>query len=176
MYKFSIAVVALCLLVACSDDDDNNNGNARQDTVAPVIEALADLSLDADTSSDAIAINAQDNSTDDQDLVVTAVADDENIIAGDGLLLSLTNGTRTLVITPQSDTIGETTVTISVSDAAGNLAMEDFKVTINPRELAAENLVDEIVQLDADADPVFINQVSITDEVDPDIGFDALVD
>lgn len=175
MYRLTITAAAIFFVVACSDND-NNRGGAQQDTLAPVIEKLMDISLNADTDSDAIAIQVQDETTNTQNLSVSTSSTDENIVSSEGLSLSLSGNNRTLIITPQPDTIGQTTITISTSDLAGNTASESFLVTITPREILSEDLIQEIVLLDADADPLFINQVLIVGEVDPDLGFDALVE
>ncbi len=175
MYKATIALATALLVAACSDDN-GDNGGARPDTRAPTIATLSDITLAADTPSDVIGIVVQDDTTAADQLRVTLTSSDQSVVADAGLALAQNGAARSLVITPVADMLGETLISLSVSDAAGNTAGAEFTVTLITREVAASTLVDDIAQRAADDEPVFINQVSVTGDVDELTGFDALVD
>lgn len=77
------------------------------------------------------AISLTDVDTALGSLTVTASSSDQSIVPNGGLVLTGTNGSRTLAITPQSNAAGTTTITLSVND--GTISANDtFVLTVIP--------------------------------------------
>lgn len=169
MKKLLIVAGSLAILSACGGSDYDA---PRADTSAPTIESLADVNLEADQSSDAISISVEDNRTATASIALTVSSSNSALVSDQGLVL--TDGD--LVVTPESDSVGEATITVNASDAVGNSSSTSFTIIVAARELSDTGLVNEIVLLDEDSEPVFVNQLSISELADSDTGFDALLD
>jgi hypothetical protein len=170
MKKLTLATAfSACLLAACG-------GGSGVDKTPPSINSLSDITLEADTSSNAIAISANDNKSSSDNLLIGASSSNTELVSDLNLQLSGTGNNTQLVITPSADTIGTSTITVEATDEAGNMATTDFVVSVTMREEDSTNLVNRISQLDGDDEPEFINQVTLSGEVDDTDGFDLIVD
>jgi hypothetical protein len=98
---------------------------------APTISAVAAQSTEEDTATDSIAFTVGDAETAAGSLVVTAASSDQSVVASGGIALGGTGTSRTLVLTPDSNAHGTTTITLMVSD--GELTVDtSFVLTVNP--------------------------------------------
>ncbi len=167
----ALTIAALAIIIsACSNNNDDDG--VEPDLEPPTVEALNDLSIDADTPSGNISISAMDDVTPSGELTIDVRSSNQAVVADARLSLNQ----NVLVITPVSDTVGSTVITVSVTDASGNVATQNFHLEVAVRELSAVSFVESIAQIDEDAEPVFINQVIVLDGVDEELGFDALLD
>lgn len=172
--KKKIAILSISLILsACFDGSDSNQMDV--DTRAPDISALAEITIVADTDSDPIIFTVEDNISGPGDITLILSSSDPEVISDSGLAISSNGNQRMLLISPVSDRIGTSTIAISATDSSGNLANTSFIVSVIPREVSEQELIDEIIQLEEDDDPVFLNQVSIGDKIDNETGFDALI-
>jgi len=85
---------------------------------APTITAIGNRTTPEDTATPAIAFTVADAETAAASLVVTASSSNPAVVANTPAALALggTGGSRTLVVTPQPDASGTTTITVTVSD------------------------------------------------------------
>lgn len=171
--KALLVMSSVGMLAACGG---GGYSSPSPDTTAPTISSVADVSVSADQNSDAIDISVQDDRTAAATIAVTVTSSNTDLIASEGLALSVNGGTRSLVVTPTSDSVGNTMITVDASDAAGNTSTTSFMITVDQRELSESAILDQITQLDEDAEPLFVNQLSISELVDSETGFDELVD
>jgi PBP1b-binding outer membrane lipoprotein LpoB len=167
----SIASALILSLAGCS----SSGGGSSNDDTPPELGTIDNISIEADTNSGSIAIDASDNKTDTDELQVDAYSSNQQVIADDGLIITSSGNSINLVVSPVSDTIGTSTITVAVEDKAGNVASTTFSVTVNTRQEDGFALVQRITQLDANDAPEFLNQVAINGIIDDATGFDALV-
>lgn len=171
--KALLVMSSVGMLAACGGGGYSSLG---PDTTAPTISSVADVSISADQNSDVINISVQDDRTAAATIAVTVTSSNTDLIANENLALSVSGGTRSLVVSPASDSVGDTMITVDASDAAGNTSTTIFMITVDQRELSESAILDQIAQLDEDSEPLFVNQLSISDLVDSETGFDDLVD
>lgn len=85
-----------------------------------------------DEESADITISISDQETSAENLSVSAVSSDTDMIAPEGItIVNNGDGTCTINVNPISDAVGSATITITVSDG-GLAASKDFTITINP--------------------------------------------
>jgi hypothetical protein len=161
---------SISFLTACG------GGSNGVDNTAPTIDPISDINLEADTISNGIVINARDNRSTSENLLIGASSSNTQVVSDSNLQLSGTGNTTQLIITPNADTTGTSTITVEATDEAGNTSTSTFVINVTTREEDQFNLVDRITQLTPDDDPEFINQVSLVGEIDEVSGFDAIVD
>lgn len=165
-----IAVATPLILSGCNDDDNRPSA----DTTSPMIDAIANIEIAADTTSDAVNFTITDNRDSANQLMITASSSSQVVVADESIQLTSDGNQYSITLTPESDTVGEASITVIAVDSAGNSSSEIFSVTVVPRQLSENALVQTIVNLGEDAEPVFINQVTISGEVG-EAGFDSLV-
>ena len=78
-----------------------------------------------------VNFNVSDIETAPGALTVTASAANKNLIPDTGLVISGSDGNRTLRITPTLNQVGATTITLMVTDGDGGSATTTFPLTIN---------------------------------------------
>jgi len=170
--NFYFLVFVLFATSACFDSDNHNNEDV--DLTPPVFGHLDDVTIVADTQGHMLAFTVEDDGP--VPIQVSAVSTNSAIISDDGFEISGSSSERTLSITPVADTTGTAEIVLSATDSAGNLATEWIVVSVILWEVNARELIDEIVSLDMDAEPLFINQLVVIDDLDQETGFDELVD
>ncbi|MEK6478236.1 tandem-95 repeat protein [Catalinimonas sp. 4WD22] len=109
----------------------------------PVIEPVANFTLLAGESSEALAINISDLETEAADLTVTATSSDNAIIPNDQITLGGSGANRTLSLTANDETRGEVVITVTVSDGEAQ-AQQQFTVSVVPYliNLAVQDVLD----------------------------------
>lgn len=96
----------------------------------PTISGVADQSTDEDTATASIPFTVGDAETAVGSLTVTAASSDQALVSSGGIALGGSEASRTVVLTPEPDASGSTTVTLTVSD--GELsASTSFLLTVN---------------------------------------------
>ena len=112
------------------------NGNT-----SPTITSIADQIVPKNESTDDVAFTIGDAQTTTTDLILTAVSSDQAIISDINILLSGTTATRAITVQSLFGKIGETTITLTVSD--GSMQTEtSFLLTItdNASPVASANV------------------------------------
>jgi hypothetical protein len=172
MKKFTLAsvVTSTLLLTACG------GGSSGGDSTPPIIDSISNVTIEADTTSNTIAVNATDNRSTTDNLLIGASSSNTQVVADANLQLSGSGNNTQLVITPVPDIVGTSTITVEATDEAGNTATEEFIVDVVTRQEDRFTLVNRISQLNDEDNPEFINQVSLIGEIDDTTGFDEIVD
>ena len=107
-------------------------------------------------------------------LTVTGTSSNEALLATSSLAFGGAGTNRTLIVSPVVDRIGSSTVTLTVSDAAGLTGMTSFRVTVNPVRLSFAGFVRDVFADAPDALPRRINAVAF-DQDAADDRFDDLL-
>ena len=94
----------------------------------PIIEAMADTSVDEDQSL-AIAINATDVDNDYLSITATSDTTSWDVFAVDTYVFS--DG-DSLMMVPANDWNGSTQITVSVDDGSANTVETSFELTVHP--------------------------------------------
>lgn len=130
------ALAATALAVAACGGDGSRAGDVPAPNAPPALSAIADQTINQDTSTPAISFGVTDDRTAAADLTVTASSSDTNLVPADGIVLVGGGATRTVTITPTEAAVGSATVTLTVTDAAGLSATRTFRVTVNAVRVA----------------------------------------
>ena len=113
----------------------NTVANWRQaaaPNTAPTISAIASRTVNEDTATSAIAFTVGDSQTSASNLVVTASSSNTAVVANTAAALTLggSGASRTLVVVPQPNASGTSTITVTVSDGLLS-ASTSFVLTVN---------------------------------------------
>ncbi|AKC82000.1 hypothetical protein IMCC26134_02990 [Verrucomicrobia bacterium IMCC26134] len=131
------------LVLAGVDDTANNSGGARYARAAatlsvplsgntpPTISDITNRTLDEDTSTGVIAFTIGDVQTAAVNLIVTATSSNPVKIPLAGLTLGGSDANRTIQVTPSANQVGQSAITVTVTDASGLSSSDNFIVTIN---------------------------------------------
>ena len=122
------------------------------DNDPPTVSAIADQTIDEDTSTGAIGFTIGDPDTPLGSLVVSATSSNQAVIADGALLLAGSGANRTITATPVPDANGSATITVTVSDGGATDAMTTFDVTVNPVNdpPTVSAIADQTINEDAD--------------------------
>ena len=82
---------------------------------APTLDGVADATLE-ETTTLTLTLTVGDDATPAANLVVTATSSNAALLPASGVVLAGAGGTRTLTLTPLAEQIGQTTLTVTVSD------------------------------------------------------------
>ena len=97
----------------------------------PTISAIADQTIDENTSTTPLSFTVNDAESAPADLVVQAASSDQNIVPDSGISVGGSGRNRSITVTPASGQSGAVSITVSVSD--GTAATETtFQLTVNP--------------------------------------------
>jgi hypothetical protein len=96
---------------------------------APTIAPVANVTLAEDTASTPITITLVDPDTAASNLTLTATSSNTAVVAANGIAITGTGATRTLVITPVANATGTSTITLTVSDGTST-STRTFTVTV----------------------------------------------
>jgi len=117
-------------------NDGTDNSNIAEAVIsvspvndAPTISAIANQSVDEDGTTGAIGFTVGDVETTAGELILTASSSDQTLVADDGIMLSGSGDSCTLVITPVGNASGVATITVTVSDG-DRTASDSFDLTV----------------------------------------------
>ncbi|MCX6840646.1 MAG: choice-of-anchor D domain-containing protein, partial [Verrucomicrobia bacterium] len=97
----------------------------------PTISDIADLTIDEDISTGAIAFTIGDVETAAASLTVTRSSSNTTLVPTANIVLGGSGASRTVTVTPAAHQFGSATITVSVSD--GTASVDDtFLLTVNP--------------------------------------------
>jgi len=126
----TILTVSALLLSGCSDDDNSLRLPPMDN--APSISVIGDQSVTANMSSGQIDINVNDDVTSAGDLSVTASSDNPALVMDAGIVLEGSGQQRTLQLIPEAGQTGTAIISVTVTDALGQAALEAFTLTVTP--------------------------------------------
>ncbi len=95
------------------------------------ISAIPDQIIGLNESTGPLPFTVNDTTTPAEDLVVTVSADDDSVFPLSGILLQGGGVNRTVTVTPALDQSGTTTITLTVSNSAGQTQSTSFEVRVN---------------------------------------------
>jgi hypothetical protein len=122
----------------------------------PSISNIFSQSIEVNEDLGPISFTIGDLETASNQLVVTAVSDDQSLVSNDNIILEGSGTSRSITLTPETDQTGSTTITITVSDGT-NQTTEDFLLTINPPENNPPTITDisnQTIDQDTKLNPV----------------------
>lgn len=99
----------------------------------PTITAIADVVINKNTNTGAIAFTVGDATTPVGSLTVTASSSNTTLVPNANIVLGGTGASRTVTVTPVTNQIGTATITITVNDGSvsTNITTETFILTVN---------------------------------------------
>ncbi|WP_425616914.1 beta strand repeat-containing protein [Anatilimnocola sp. NA78] len=97
---------------------------------APTVVVAPTATTNEDTAVD-VPVTVADIDTAVASLIVSATSSNTDLIPNTGILVSGTDGNRTVSITPAANASGTSTITVSVSDGT-TTTTQTFVVTVNP--------------------------------------------
>jgi hypothetical protein len=98
------------------------------DTTAPTVSELLDQTIDEDTETDLVRFLVSDNLTAAAALTVSSKSSNASLVGG---IVAGGSGTaRNVVVKPASGQSGSGTITVSVTDLAGNATDRSFVLTV----------------------------------------------
>lgn len=104
---------------------------AAVSNTAPTISAVAAQATNEDTATGSIAFTVSDAETAAGSLTVIAASSDQAVVSSGGIALGGSGANRSVVLTPEPEASGSTTITLTVSD--GELSENtSFVLTVNP--------------------------------------------
>lgn len=107
---------------------------------APTISAIADQLVQQGASTAALNFTIGDNETDPSALLLSAASTNETLIPNGNITLGGSGAARTVQAAPFGSQTGTTTITVTVTDALGLIASEDFVVTVNAKPVLNSNV------------------------------------
>ena len=100
----------------------------------PTISTISDQETAEDTATGSISFTVGDIETAAADLTISGSSSTTSLVADENIVFSGSEGDRTLVITPESNQFGSTTITITVEDEDGGSSSETFLLAVTPGE------------------------------------------
>ena len=111
----------------------SSNNNLPPVNVAPTIAAIADQAIEANVQSMPIDFTVSDDQP-IANLTIAVTSSDSDVVPDDGITVGGSGGSRSLIITPVIDTVGDTLITVMVTDSAGLSASTAFMLSVNPQQ------------------------------------------
>lgn len=118
----------------------------------PTISDIPDQTFNEGDSIPDIAFTVGDAETDPNDLTVTFEVDNEDLFPSGSIVLGGSGESRTISLTPAAGQTGSATITVRVTDADGNFAVDTFLVTINPAVVGTPPTISDIPDQTIDED------------------------
>ena len=98
---------------------------------APVISAIADQTINEDSSTGALAFTISDVDNPVDNLTVSGTSGNANLVPNSGILIGLSGRSRTVTVTPLANQNGSAVISLTVSDGIAT-ATEEFVVNVTP--------------------------------------------
>ncbi len=167
-------LVATTLVVAACSSSDSRPPTPAANT-APVVAAIADQSVNQDTTVGPITFAISDAETAADQLAVVATASDGTIFSPEGIVLGGTGGSRTLTLTPLEQRTGTATIGVFVSDAGGVSSTRFFTVAVNARSASFRDATIDTYAKAESAEPTPVNGFTFAQDAEDSAAFADLV-
>ena len=119
----------------------------------PIISNFYDQTIELNTTLGPLSFTIADAESSPDSLVISASSDNNSLVADTAIIVGGTGATRDVTITPVTDEIGETVITITVSDG-NDMATTSFVVTVEDIETNTPPEVSRIEDQTIDQDQV----------------------
>lgn len=169
--RWRIASITTWLLTACAC---NYYGSAGFDNTPPVIGVTGNVQILANSRNNEIFISVSDNRTRRSRLIVTVSSSNTLVVANQNISVSGDN--RSIFISPRTNVIGSTIITITATDRNGNTATRFFTVNVVGFRLDTSSLVRDVFSGDENNEPMDISPVELMQETKETATFDDLID
>ncbi|PHS17612.1 MAG: hypothetical protein COA86_10045 [Kangiella sp.] len=167
-------LLGVVLLTGCSDSYDVADTPVNQ---APTITAVGDQSISANQASDNIQVMVSDDSTISQNLLVSIISADQNLIRDEDIQLGTFSGSlANLVITPVTGMIGTAVIAISFTDENNASATSNFNVTVVNQQLSANDFIRSVYANSGNSKPASLDAIVLIQDVDDENQFNDLID
>ncbi|MDQ3535599.1 MAG: malectin domain-containing carbohydrate-binding protein [Bacteroidota bacterium] len=142
--KFGIANVTITLEGVNTETSRTFKVTVLKLNDFPTISAIDDVNILINTSTGPIEFVVADEDNEEQNLNITAVSDNQELIPDGNIILGGSGSNRTIMITPAEDKTGVAKITIQVYDGE-SMAISSFNVRVSPiTSIANENLESKI--------------------------------
>lgn len=155
MNNYLKALGACVLVAACDGGSGSGSGGQFGPAVnqSPTLGSVLDQLIPSNTSTDVLAISVSDDTTAATELQLSATADNADLLDADSLVLGGDGESRTLVLTPKVDAIGESIVTLVLTDADGATTSTQFTLTVEQGSVSFSNFMRTVFEDPADGEP-----------------------
>lgn len=120
------AAATSSLVAGCGGGGGYGGGNEM-----PQIAALADASINQDSSTGPIGFTVSDRETSADALTIDVASSDPSLLPLDGIVVGGSGQSRTITVTPAPAQFGAGVVTLTVHDGQGAQASRSFRVTVS---------------------------------------------
>ncbi len=169
-----LAVTTLVVTACSSNSYDPPAPPPTPANQAPVISAIADQAADQDTLL-SIEFGVTDNETAAAQLTMTATANSNPVLPGDGVLLGGAGSARTLTLTPLEAATGMATISVTATDPQGLSTSRTFAVTVNARAASLRDVTFASFGKSATDEGALLNGLTFTQDADDPTVFDPLL-
>ncbi|MCB1676231.1 MAG: hypothetical protein KDI01_08070 [Halioglobus sp.] len=156
MLRSILFVVVAASIAACSGGGNNNN---NRENTAPVVSAIGDQTIEADTQTQPFDFSVDDDKTALDQLQITVTSDDDALVDESGLSVTGSGAARSLNVTPNPGQVGSVTLTLVVEDEMGLSSEQSFLLTIAPRMASFSSFVRTVFATGANEAPMPINSI-----------------
>lgn len=98
----------------------------------PTISNIGDQTIDEDTSTGALAFTIDDVETPAGSMTVTGSSSNTTLVPISRIVFGGSGANRTVTVTPATNEYGSATITVFVTDGAGQSAQDTFDLTVRP--------------------------------------------
>lgn len=175
--KKNLLLIASAVVAAgCSNNDYGGKGAPPpMANAAPVVAAIADVTIGQDTVVGPLQFAIGDDATPANLLVVTAAIDGTSPFPADGVAVGGDGATRSVTLTPLEAATGTADVRIMVADAQGAMTTRAFRITVNARDASVREAVTSTFAKKEDDEATTLNGFTFTQDADDPETFAALV-
>jgi hypothetical protein len=124
--RMTLAAAATTSLVAGCGGGMQGGSNEM-----PQIAALADTSINQDTSTGPIGFAVSDRETSADALTIEVASSDSTLLPLEGIVVGGSGANRTITVTPAPAQTGSGVVTLTVADGQGARSARSFRVTVS---------------------------------------------
>lgn len=164
--KIDKTVIALTGLVIAGCGGSGSGPAPVAANQAPTISAIPDQSTMANQQSPAIGFTVTDEQT--SALTITASSENQDVVADQAIDIGGSGANRTIKITPVSDTLGDSFITIFATDSQGLTASSSFLLTIDPQMLSMQQFARDGFAKGPNGDPGLVNAIEFQQDADAD--------
>lgn len=133
-FGYSVSISGGHAIVGAYRDDDkgSDSGSAyiyATGNLPPIVSDITDLVTNQNTPTDALSFTVTDPETSSEYLIITGLSSNTSLLPNENIVFGGTGENRTITLTPATNKIGTSTVTVTVSD--GNQTGQDtFSLTV----------------------------------------------
>ena len=166
--KKRLAIIgALALLnAACSSGSGGGQPEPPAANLPPAVAAIPDQVIEANKPGDPIPVTLDDESP--GSVSVSTMSTDTQVVADDGIAIVGNGGQRSITVTPNPDVVGDTRISVIVTDQLGLSASTSFLLSVRAEQKSMQEFVRAGMSSPADGEPELINAVEFAQDAELD--------